>query len=108
MKYPSVDTIIGVYQKIDGSKIQIKFQNIYDLYKVYIPEKKNNFVVDVYNVSPEVVCYLFYKWFLENVIDINEANKKGLFIHYINNYLKKKFPKINESNWRVEALKLRE
>lgn len=108
MRYPTNDTIIGVHQKLNGTKIEIKFKNIYDLYKVYIPEKKDNFVVDVCNISPEIVCYLFYKWFLENVIDMNEVNKKGMFIHYINHYLKKEFPKINESNWRVEALKLRE
>lgn len=108
MRFPKSDTVIGVHQKIDGTKIQVRFGDIYDLYKVYIPEKKNNFVVDVCNVNPEMVCYLFYKWFLENVIDMNEANKKGLFIYYINNYLKKEFPKINESNWRVEALKLKE
>jgi len=108
MKYPNSNTIIGVHQKLDGTKIEIKFENIYNLYSVYIPEKKNNFVVDVCNVSPEIVCYIFYKWFLENVVHINDVNKKGLFIYYINNYLKKRFPKINESNWRVEALKLKE
>jgi len=108
MKYPKNDTIIGVHQKLDGTKIEIKFENIYNLYNVYILEKKNNFVVNVCNVNPEIVCYLFYKWFLENIVDINDVNKKGLFIYYINNYLKKEFPKINESNWRVEALKLRE
>tara|TARA_Y100000741_G_C18253727_1_gene558178 strand:- start:1992 stop:2318 length:327 start_codon:yes stop_codon:yes gene_type:complete len=108
MKYPKNNTIIGVHHKLNGTKIDIKFENIYNLYNVYIVEKKNNLVVDVCNVNPEKVCYLFYKWFLENIVDINDVDKKGLFIHYINNYLKKKFPKINESNWRVEALKLRD
>ena len=40
MRFPKSDTVIGVHQKIDGTKIQVRFGDIYDLYKVYIPEKK--------------------------------------------------------------------
>ena len=34
------NTIIGSYKKFNGDELLIEFKNIYNLYSVYIPEKK--------------------------------------------------------------------
>ena len=34
------NTVIGTYKKFNGDELLIEFKNIYNLYSVYIPEKK--------------------------------------------------------------------
>jgi hypothetical protein len=108
MFIPSNDTVIGNYKKTNGELIPIEFKYIYDLTRVYVPEKKNNFVVNMINICPEYMCSMVYKWFIENVIDDknNNLKKKEIFGYWMCIYLKKHYPKINESNWRVYILKL--
>lgn len=103
------NTIIGSYKKFNGDQLLIEFKNIYNLYSVYIPEKKNGMVVNMYNLCPGDVCIIFYKWFLNNILSdttLNSKEKKYMFINWFCNDLKKTYPEFNESNWRVEALKL--
>ena len=109
MFIPSNDTIVGNYKKTNGNLIPIEFKYVYDLTRVYIPEKKDNFVINMINICPEYMCSMLYKWFIDNVIENkNDSNlrKKELFYYWICVYLKKHYPQINESNWRVYILKL--
>jgi hypothetical protein len=109
---PAENTIIGSYKKLNGTYINIEFKYVLDPYKVYVPEKNNNnMIINMYNIGPEMTCSILYKWFKQNV-SITELHKdqkcKDVFMYWISIYLKKFYPKINESNWRVEAIKLRE
>lgn len=109
MFIPENDTIVGYYKKFNGDSIPIEFENVFDLQKVYIKEKKNKMIVNMINLCPEYTCDTVFKWFVENVLDDNNFNldvKKEKFYYWICIYLKKKFEKINESNWRVYILKL--
>ena len=111
MMIPTKNTIIGTYKKVNGSCINIEFKYVLDPYRVYVPEKTNNLVTNMYNIRPEMTCSILYKWFKQNV-SIGALHKdqkfKDVFMYWISIYLKNFYPKINESNWRVEAIKLRE